>query len=543
METKILDNLGLVAGMYDQLEIGQLIDATIPQDHEQRNVSIGQCVKAMILNWLGFTNERVYLLPKFFETKPIERLFGDGVCAEHFNDDALGRTLDSLYETGLTPLFACISSQAMKKLEIIPSFGHLDSTTFSVFGVYNSDQELVEGEIQIKKGYSRDHRPDLNQVGLALISEQQAGIPFLMKPLSGNSNDNKEFREIIHSFAQNLRDVEGVETFVADSALYSKETIELMHENEVKFVTRAPASVARVGELIELGSTGGRTLTDLGDGYEYFEDEMTLSGIDLRLLVIRSEKGAQRSEGSLKRRILKESFSQVKALSKLKKREFACEEDTQRAIEQFSLENEWIDLKQCDVGGRAVWAKPGRPADDDCPEDFHYMVEGPALMNVNTYQRELRKKGWFVLVTNQMDREIWPAHRILESYKSQNVVERGFRFLKSPEFLASRLFIKSPRRIEALLMIMTLCLLVYSALEYKIREAMKDEEPFFPDQLKKLTNRPTARWVFSCFHGIHELLLEGRRLVLNMKTEHQRLLKILGPPYSLYYKENSGTAT
>ena len=85
-----------------------------------------------------------------------------------------------------------------------------------------------------------------------------------MKPLNGNSNDNKEFREIIRAFAKNLQDVEGVETFVADSALYSKETVELMHENNVKFVTRVPTSVARVGELIELGTSGKKELCNLG---------------------------------------------------------------------------------------------------------------------------------------------------------------------------------------------------------------------------------------------------------------------------------------
>jgi hypothetical protein len=33
------------------------------------------------------------------------------------------------------------------------------------------------------------HRPDLNQVRLELMVEQQAGIPILMKPRSGNSSD------------------------------------------------------------------------------------------------------------------------------------------------------------------------------------------------------------------------------------------------------------------------------------------------------------------------------------------------------------------
>ena len=44
-----------------------------------------------------------------------------------------------------------------------------------------------EQVVHITHGYSRDHRPDLNQVMLELMVEHQAGIPVLMKPLSGNS--------------------------------------------------------------------------------------------------------------------------------------------------------------------------------------------------------------------------------------------------------------------------------------------------------------------------------------------------------------------
>jgi len=47
-----LDHLGLVAGMVDELGIPQLIDTLIIQDQQQRHVSVGQCVKAMILNGL-----------------------------------------------------------------------------------------------------------------------------------------------------------------------------------------------------------------------------------------------------------------------------------------------------------------------------------------------------------------------------------------------------------------------------------------------------------------------------------------------------------
>ena len=49
---------------------------------------------------------------------------------------------------------------------------------------------------------------------------------------------------------------------------------------------------------------------------------------------------------------------------------------------------------------------------------------------------------------------------VLGGYKGQGAVERGFRFLKSPVFFVSSLYVKKPSRIEGLLMVMTLALLV-----------------------------------------------------------------------------------
>jgi len=49
-ESRELDHLGLVAGMYDELEIGKRIDEHISQDFEQRKVSIGQAAGAWVLN-------------------------------------------------------------------------------------------------------------------------------------------------------------------------------------------------------------------------------------------------------------------------------------------------------------------------------------------------------------------------------------------------------------------------------------------------------------------------------------------------------------
>ena len=73
----------------------------------------------------------------------------------------------------------------------------------------------------------------------------------------------------------------------------------------------------------------------------------------------------------------------------------------------------------------------------------------------------------------------------------------------------------------ALLMVMTVCLLVYAALEYRIRTALKEPAATFPDQKGKRIQNPTARWVFHYFVGIHGLYIPGQGLmILHLTDEH-----------------------
>ena len=216
-----LDHLGLVAGMVDELGLVSLIDTLIPQDHAQRQVSVGLSVKAMILNGLGFVNRALYLMPHFFQDKPVERLLGAGMVAEYFNDDVLGRAMDRIAEYGPTELYGPLAANVVHQLGLSGRFGHLDSSSIHVDGVYNSQQETVEdGVVHIKPGYSRHHRPDLNQIVVQLISEQQASIPLWMAALSGNSHDKTAFRDTIKNHLHQLKARVGLELIVADSALY-----------------------------------------------------------------------------------------------------------------------------------------------------------------------------------------------------------------------------------------------------------------------------------------------------------------------------------
>ena len=66
--TERLDHLGIVDGICDDIDLADLIDRLVPAPRQL--VSIGQAVKAMIINVLGFVSRPLYLTPEFFDNKP-----------------------------------------------------------------------------------------------------------------------------------------------------------------------------------------------------------------------------------------------------------------------------------------------------------------------------------------------------------------------------------------------------------------------------------------------------------------------------------------
>ena len=81
----------------------------------------------------------------------------------------------------------------------------------------------------------------------------------------------------------------------------------------------------------------------------------------------------------------------------------------------------------------------------------------------------------------------------------------------------------------ALGMIMGLCLLVYNLGQRKLRQALKAVNETIPNQLGKLIENPTLRWVFQCFMAIHLVVINGQQQIVNLNENHQKILRFLGP--------------
>jgi len=120
--------------------------------------------------------------------------------------------------------------------------------------------------------------------------------------------------------------------------------------------------------------------------------------------------------------------------------------------------------------------KRGRPAANE-PCSTCYTLDAEIETDEIVVAHEREKLGRFILATN--DLTISP-YDLLAYYKGQGAVEQGFRFLKDKSFRIAEIFLKKPSRIQALAMIMVLCLFVYSLTEYRLRKRLRESGESVP---------------------------------------------------------------
>ena len=524
IEIKTINHLGIVAGIIDELDIINIINQELGIE-EQEIVNSGEIVKAIILNGLGFVSQPLYLFPKFFEDKATEHLLGQGILPEHLNEHKIGRVMDKLYDYGLSELFLLIALTAVKKYQINLDFSHLDSSSFSVHGQYNqvlspqseSPEQELEVEpipITITHGYSRDRRPDLKQFILDLIVAGDGNIPVFIEAASGNQNDKKAFGKIAKNYQQQIK---METTIVGDSALYSKDNLGLL--KQIQWLTRVPLSIKEAKNLVSTLKDSEFTNSEI-PGYSWVETESNYGGIPQRWLVVKSAARTESDLASLEKKIAKEYQVTQKKISKLSQQKFSSDSEVKLNLKliQSKLKFHLIDEIQITEN-----------------QDETYQITGVIQANNDVIDSYKNRAGRFIIATNRLDFAFFTCDEMLIKYKEQQNAERGFAFLKDPLFFADSIFLKSPRRIETMAMLMGLCLMVYSLGQREVRRQLNQAKTGIPNQLGKLTDRPTLRWIFQCFQGIHLLVHQGMKQVVNLTEERQLTLKFLPLSCQQYY--------
>jgi len=529
-----LDHHGIVAGIIDELKIVEIIDAQIEAD-EQESITTGEAIKAMIINGLGFSNRPLMLTPQFFENRPLESLFREGIEADHFNRYKLGRSLDKVFDYGCDPLFSLVASYGCQQEQVERRFNSLDSTSFSVTGEYEPEEDSEA--ILITHGHSKDHRPDLKQVVLELLVSQDGGIPFVSQSWDGNGSDNVIFEQRAKALVNEFKVSDTPQFLIADSKLYCKKSAPTLAQ--ISFITRISGTLKLEQIAIDQALSDSSAWLDWDNGYRYQRLDLCHYGMAQRWLIVHSQAALERATATLDRKQKKEQQGIDKALFHLQAQRFDSKASAEKALAQLTDKWQWHQLNDHALTPHNRYAQKGRPNARTPIEATQWQIQASYEVDQTHINAQAQHKACFVLGTNIND-TVLTDREVFEGYKSQSSVEGGFRFLKDPLFFVSSLFLKKPSRIEALLMVMTLALFVYSIAQRRLRANLKAQDQTLPNQIDQPTKHPTLRWIFQLFEGIHRITFTcktGVNIMIDRLSElRQKILRLLGPSVCRIYR-------
>jgi transposase len=135
-----------------------------------------------------------------------------------------------------------------------------------------------------------------------------------------------------------------------------------------------------------------------------------------------------------------------------------------------------------------------------------------------------------VLITNEPEEAMGGlgSKELLRAYQDQHSVEQNFGFLKDP-VIVNALFLKSPRRIEALGLILVLALMIWRLMERTMRVSLKESNSKVVGWNSRQTSRPTSFMMTTKFVSVIVIRTDERRFLAEpLEPIQEKYLQILG---------------
>jgi transposase len=163
----------------------------------------------------------------------------------------------------------------------------------------------------------------------------------------------------------------------------------------------------------------------------------TYGGIEPRWVLIDAESRQPQAKRTVAKQLLKQSTQEVRAFKNLCANAFACEVAARQALATFAQGLQATCLHAITIGPTPRDRQRGRPGQSAQPDHVTYHIAGGLASQLAVRQALVERQRCFILATNELNNAQLPPQELLAGDKGQVHVERGFRFLNDPCFLAS----------------------------------------------------------------------------------------------------------
>lgn len=555
-----VDTIPLINAMLVNMGIEKVIDNVFKPHGNWSGLSYGQLSVLFVTYVLHSLTHRLSSVEFWMmEHKTIiEQTTGWQLNDKDATDDRLcilvgdlGRDDEAIYEFQLQNSRGIISAYQLPT-DIL----RYDTTSFNVnHQPHNSQNGLLQF------GHSKNYRPDLLQYKQGMGVLDPAGVPILSETIPGNRADDPCYLPAWRRLVKTIGN--GDFLFVADCKAASLATRAAINHEKGYYLFPLPMTGDTPKHLKELVLNPPDTLQDIalepktgdepvrivGKGFSVnkqletqLEDRETHPLIE-QWMVSRSDAHADRQEKSFQGRLEKA----ISKISRLKPKTDETADSFQARADQILQNQELQDYLRVEVEDSVTLQKKyigkGRPG----PNTPFTKVEIRKLsIRVQRDEVEIeqfqRLAGWRIYVTN-VPSEQMTLNQSTQYYRDEWLVERGFHRFKKGHIPALPLFLRIPKRIKGLMLLLTIALQVLTLMEFVSRkELSKNNETIsglVPGNPKMKTSRPTAERLLTQFDNLNLLIEQKQKkikavMVGGLTGLQKRILSTLRLPENIY---------
>lgn len=550
VQTKGVGFAPILRHYFEKCGIAEIIDQNVPLDPRRKILTHGEASVAMITSIL-FQVLQLYRVCKFArETTVLDVIFPEIDPNEYF-DDRLADTLDAVYKYGIGNLETLLTQRMITEFEITSDICHNDTTSASVYGQCNKNR--TADSIKITFGYSKKHRHDLKQFVWSLSVSSDSAFPLFQKAYSGNTSDVDTYVEQWH----NLIDLLGRRDFlyVADSKIITKENMAYIHDNEGFFIAPAPMYESYKTTFYDaLDQHDQEILIPYKDrDNRGFEVPLTFShekkDYPFRMIILYDHGLFARKRRTRENRIAKTRSAFDELSTKLNRYKLKTEAAISKACAEILKKYHTTEFFEYRITNDPVVtyknAKRGRIPNGKTPEKVavvkdHFRVE--LVFNESAFETELYRCGYYPLMTNKPKEDL-SIEEAMMAHKNQYKSEHTNRRAKSGYSLEP-IYLQTPERIEALLLLFKVALQVIVLIERTARKNIAERDRgldgFMPN--RKDVRNPKTEYLLREFEYIvkGEMVLHDEQsygFVSELNNLQKDILSILEVPEECYTYE------
>ena len=548
IKTKKISHLGIAAQYCRKIKLIETVNQAIPGE---RKIDIGTMVQALVLDTLSGRSP-LYMMKDFIKEQNCEVLLGRNIDSELFNDAAVGRAMDAIFEKGTQQLFSQISFSAISTLCPDEEIRYLnyDTTSKNVYGEYDVPEDSAGPSITY--GKSKDRRPDLKQFMVELLCVHQ-NIPILGSAVDGNSSDQKLNHKMLTRMSNHLAKHgigAGAFVYIADAAMVTEYNLAALIKDY--FISRCPFTYKETNLAVSRAIRNKDGWEDIPPieppinsrpraEYKLYETTVTLYNKEYRAIVVHSSAHDKRRLKRLNSRLgssVKEVSEKLKVASSI---EYFCRKDAEAAAKKLSKECSTYHFLDVSGEEKITYGK-GKPPKDPAKRkiaSIKYLLKGVVNENSEKIEQAREESGCFVLLTNTpvTGPMAHTPSEILAGYKEQHGIERNFSFIKNPVILNS-IFLHKPERIEVLSFIMLIALLIWNLMQHVMRRNIKSTNSVVEGLAGRKTKTPTTYAMTTKFRTLSVSSIYGTRMfAVPLRPVQEKYLEMLeiDPVYLLFY--------